>query len=88
MSMNDELRRILTIISDLTLNDTTFTIKDTRIIAEANRSCEEVEKDLNELKSMGFISEDSKTPPNVGYRMYRITKEGVKEIYNKEFRSV
>ena len=88
MSMNDELRRVLTIISDLTLNDTTFTVKDTRIIAEANRSCEEVEKDLNELQSMGFIREDSKTPPNVGYRMYRITKEGVKEIYNKEFRSV
>jgi predicted transcriptional regulator len=88
MSMNDELRRVLTIISDLTLNDTTFTVKDTRIIAEANRSCEEVEKDLNELQSMGLIREDSKTPPNVGYKMYRITKEGVKEIYNKEFRSV
>ena len=88
MSMNDELRRILTIISDLTLNDTTFTIKDTRIITEANRSCEEVEKDLNELESMGFIREDSKTPANVGYRRYKITKEGVKEIYNKEFRSV
>ncbi|MGZ5548764.1 MAG: hypothetical protein ACXWFZ_12540 [Nitrososphaeraceae archaeon] len=86
--MRDELRRILTIISDLTLNDTNFTVKNTRIIAEANRSCEEVEKDLNELKSMGFIREDSKTPDNVGYRLYKITKEGVKEIYNKEFRSI
>ena len=88
MSIRDDLRRILTIISDLTLNDTNFIVKDTRIIAEANRSCEEVDKDLNELQSMGFIREDSKTPPNLGYRMYRITKEGVKEIYNKEFRSI
>jgi hypothetical protein len=51
MSMRDELRRILTIISDLTLNDINLSVKDTRIIAEANSSCEEVEKDLNELQS-------------------------------------
>ena len=29
MSMSDELRRILTIISDLTDNDTNTTVKDT-----------------------------------------------------------
>ena len=86
MSMRDELRRILTIISDLTLNDTNFTVKDTRIIAEANRSCEEVEKDLNELQSMGFIREDSKTPPNLGYRMYRITREGINRLANQDLR--
>jgi predicted transcriptional regulator len=88
MSMRDELRRILTIISDLTLNDTNFIVKDTRIIAEANRSCEEVEKDLNELQSLGLIKEDINRPANVGYRLYRITREGVNEIYNKEFRSI
>ena len=88
--MRDELRRILTIISDLTLNDTKSSIKNTRIIAEANRPCEEVEKDLNELQSLGLIKEDSSSKPvaDVGYRMYRITREGVKEIYNKEFRSI
>jgi predicted transcriptional regulator len=88
MSMRDELRRILTIISDFTLNDTNFSVKDTRIIAEANRSCEEVEKDLNELQSLGLIKEDINRPANVDYRMYRITREGVNEIYNKEFRSI
>ncbi len=34
MSMSDELRRILTIISDLTHNDTNSSVKDTKIIAE------------------------------------------------------
>jgi len=88
MSMKDELRRILTIISDFTLNDTNFSVKDTRIISEANRTCEEVEKDLNELQSLGLIKEDINRPANVGYRLYRITREGVSEIYNKEFRSI
>ena len=86
--MKDELRRILTIISDFTLNDTNFSVKDTRIISEANGTCEEVEKDLNELQSLGLIKEDINRPANVGYRLYRITREGVNEIYNKEFRSI
>ena len=86
MSMKDELRRILTIISDLTHNDTNLIIKDTKIIAEANLQSEDVEKYMNELQSLGLIKEDSSTPADVDYRMYRITKEGINEIYNKEFR--
>ncbi|MGI9011033.1 MAG: hypothetical protein ACR2F1_07585 [Nitrososphaeraceae archaeon] len=86
MSMSDELRRILTIISDLTHNDTNSSVKDTKIIAEANRQSEEIEKDLNELQSLGLITEDSSKPAGVDYGMYRITREGINEIYNKEFR--
>lgn len=86
MSMRDELRRILTIISDLTHNDTNSSIKDTNIIAEANRQSDEIEKDLNELQSLGLINEDSSSPADVNYKMYKITKEGINEIYNKEFR--
>ncbi len=86
MSMRDELRRILTIISDLTHNDTNSSIKDTNIIAEANRQSDEIEKDLNELQSLGLINEDSSSPADVDYKMYKITKEGINEIYNKEFR--
>ena len=87
MSMSDELRRILTIISDLTHNDTNSSVKDTEIIVEANRQSEEIEKDLNELQSFGYIKEDSSPKPaGVDYRMYRITREGINEIYNKEFR--
>ena len=87
MSMKDELRRILTIISDLTHNDTNSSVKDTEIIAQANRQSEEIEKNLNELQSFGFIMEDSSPKPaGVDYRMYRITREGINEIYNKEFR--
>jgi len=37
MSMSHDLRRILTIISDLTHNDINSGVKDTKIIAEANR---------------------------------------------------
>jgi predicted transcriptional regulator len=87
MSMSDELRRILTIISDLTHNDTKSSVKDTKIIAQANRQSEEIEKNLNELQSFGFIMEDSSPKPaGVDHRMYRITREGINEIYNKEFR--
>ena len=87
MSMSDELRRILTIISDLTHNETNSSVKDTEIIVKANRQSEEIEKDLNELQSFGFIKEDSSPKPaGVDYRMYRITREGINEIYNKEFR--
>ncbi len=87
MSMGDELRRILTIISDLTHNETNSSVKDTEIIAKANRQSEEIEKDLNELQSFGFIKEDtSPRPAGVDYSMYRITREGIKEIYYKEFR--
>jgi len=87
MSMKDELRRILTIISDLTHNDTNSSVKDTEIIAQANRQSEEIEKYLNELQSLGLIKEDSSPrPANVDYGMYRITREGINEIYNKEFR--
>lgn len=86
MSTSDELRRILTIISDLTNNDTNSSVKDTKIITEANRQSEEVEKYLNELQSLGLIKEDSSKTTGVDYRMYRITREGINEIYNKEFR--
>ena len=37
MQRSDELRRILTIISDLTHNETNSCFKDTEIIAQANR---------------------------------------------------
>lgn len=86
MSTSDELRRILTIISDLTNNDTNSSVKDTKIITEANRQSEEVEKYLNELQSLGLIKEDNSKTTGIDYRMYRITREGINEIYNKEFR--
>ena len=85
MSTSDELRRILTIISDLTNNDINSSVKDTKIITEANRQYE-VEKYLNQLQSLGLIKEDSSKTTGVDYRMYRITREGINEIYNKEFR--
>ena len=55
MSMRDELRRILTIISDLTHNDTNSTVKDTKITAKANVPFKEIEKYLSELQSLGLI---------------------------------
>ena len=86
MSMKDELRRILTIISDLTHNDTNSTVKDTQITAKANVPFKEIEKYLSELQSLGLIMQDSFKPANVDYRMYKITRKGIDEIYNKEFR--
>jgi predicted transcriptional regulator len=86
MSLSDELRKILTIISDLTHNDTNSNIKDTKIIAEANRPSDEVDKYLNELQSLGLIVQDSHKPDDIDYKIYRITRKGINEIYNKEFR--
>ena len=42
MYMSDELKRILTIISDLIDNETNTTVKDTQIIVEANHPHEEI----------------------------------------------
>ncbi|MGZ5501417.1 MAG: hypothetical protein ACXWEW_09750, partial [Nitrososphaeraceae archaeon] len=67
-------------------NDTNSSVKDTKIIAEANRQSEEIEKDLNELQSLRLITEDNSKPAGVDYGMYKITREGINEIYNKEFR--
>jgi predicted transcriptional regulator len=46
MSMGDDLRKILSIISDLTHNDTNSTVKDTQITAKANIPFKEIEKYL------------------------------------------
>ena len=86
MSIRDELRRILTIISDLTDNDTNTTVKDTQIIVEANRPSEEVDEFLNELHSLEYIKENKFKPFDADYKLYQITKKGIKEIYNKESR--
>ncbi len=86
MSMGDELRRILTIISDLTHNDTNSTVKDTQITAKANVPFKEMGQYLSELQSAGLIMQDILKPVNVDYRIYRITTKGINEIYNKEFR--
>ncbi len=86
MSMKDELRRILTIISDLTHNDINSNVKDTKIIAEGNLQSKDVEKYLNELQSLGLIKEDSSKSDGLDYRLFKITRGGINEIYNKEFR--
>ena len=86
MSIRDELRRILTIISDLTHNDTNSTVKDTQITAKANVPFKEIGQYLSELQSAGLIIQDSVKPGNVDYRIYKITRKGINEIYNKEFR--
>jgi predicted transcriptional regulator len=87
MALADELRRILTIISDMTHNDTKTNVKDTQIIAEVNRPSAEVENQLKELQSLGLIEQDTNSPTtNVEYKIYKITRNGVKEVYNKEFR--
>jgi predicted transcriptional regulator len=84
--MKDELRRILTIISDFTHNDINSNVKDTKIIAEGNLQSKDVEKYLNELQLLGLIKEDSSKSDGLDYRMFKITREGINEIYNKEFR--
>ena len=85
MSMRDELRRILTIISDLTHNDIISTVKDTLITTKANVSFKEIGQYLSELQSAGLIMQDSFKSANADYSMYKITRKGIDEIYNKEF---
>jgi predicted transcriptional regulator len=76
----------LTIISDLTHNDTNSTVKDTQITAKANVPFKEIGKYLSELQLAGLIMQDSFKPGNVDYRIYKIIRKGINEIYNKEFR--
>jgi predicted transcriptional regulator len=71
MSMRDELRKILTIISDLTHNDTNSTVKETQITANANVPFKEIGQYLSELQSLGLMMQDSLKPANVNYRMLR-----------------
>ena len=86
MSMRGELRRILTIISDLTHNDINSTVKDNLITAKANVPFKEIGQYLSELQSAGLIMQDSFKSANADYSMYNITRKGIDEIYNKEFR--
>jgi len=86
MPLADELRRILTIISDMTQNDIKTNVKDSKIIAEVNRPSGEVQNHLNELELLGLIERDKNSPTYVEYKLYKITRKGIKEIYNKEFR--
>lgn len=86
MSIRNELRKILTIISDLTDNETNTTVKDIQIILEANRSSEEVDEFLNGLQSVEYIKVYKFKPADADYKLYQITKKGKKEIYNKESR--
>jgi predicted transcriptional regulator len=74
----------LTIISDFTHYKTNSSVKNTEIIAQANRQSEEIENYLKELQSFGFVKEDSSPKAaGVDHRIYRITREDIKEIYNK-----
>jgi predicted transcriptional regulator len=69
--MGDELRRILTIISDLTHNDTYSTVKDTQITVKANVSFKEIGQYLSELQLADLIMQDSFWSGNVDYRYIR-----------------
>ena len=88
MSIRDELRKILTIISDLTDNETNTIVKDIQRILEANRPSEEVDEFLNGLQSLQYIKEYKFKPADADYKLYQITKKGKKEIYNKGSRQV
>ena len=76
----------MTIINDMTHNDTKKCIRHS-IITEVNCPSAEVENHLKELQSLGLIEQDTNSPmTNVEYKIYNITRNGVKEVYNKEFR--
>ena len=59
MSMEDELRRIFTINSDLTHNDTYSTVKDTQITVKANVPFKEIGQYLSEIQLADLIMQDS-----------------------------
>ena len=84
MPLADELRLILTIISDMT--------HDTKKCKRHSNNCRSKPsicrswKSLKGVTIIGIVRTDTNSPTNVEDRIYKITRKGIKEVYNKEFR--
>lgn len=84
--LRDELNNILNIIADLSENNIDTDVMDNAIIARANLPRDEVHKYLNELRSLDLIIEQGSRPTDVDFRLYRITKEALEILDDKDLR--
>jgi predicted transcriptional regulator len=81
--LREELRNILNIIADISENNTETDVYDHAIIKRANLPPSEVNKYVNELRSLGLIIEVFPRPDGISFTLYRITREGLNRLENQ-----
>jgi predicted transcriptional regulator len=81
--LREELRNILNIIADISENNTETDVYDHVIIKRANLPPSEVNKYVNELRSLGLIIEVFPRPDGISFTLYRITREGLNRLENQ-----
>ncbi|HJT85978.1 MAG TPA: winged helix-turn-helix domain-containing protein [Nitrososphaeraceae archaeon] len=84
--LRNELNNILNIIAELSENNTETDVFDHAIIKRANLPPTEVNKYLNELRSLDLITEVSSRPSGISFSLYRITTEGLNKLENLDLR--
>jgi predicted transcriptional regulator len=78
MEVSHELRKVLEIIADMTQGSVDKYVYDTVLIKRVNLPAEEVQKHLDELKSLGLI-EINKRMTGGHFALVNITKEGLRQ---------
>jgi len=87
MALNPQLRDILTLFRDLSRNNVNVEVYDTAIIERRpNIPTEEIHNYLNQLVSLEYIKEVSHRPSGANFRLYNITKEGIKALTNQDLK--
>jgi predicted transcriptional regulator len=84
--LREELRNILNIIADISENNTETDVYDHAIIKRANLPPSEVNKYVNELRSLGLIIEVFPRPDGISFILYRITREGLNRLENQDLK--
>ena len=84
--LKPELRKILTIVADLTHNNTEASVQNNAIIEQLELPSHEVNNYLDELKSMNLIRETIPRPAGSNFNLLNITQEGIKALGNQDLR--
>jgi hypothetical protein len=84
--LRPELRKILTIVADLTHNNTEASVQNNLIMEESELLPHEVNNYLDELKSMSLIRETTPRPAGSNFNLLNITQEGINVLRNRDLR--
>ena len=86
MTLNTQLRDIITLIGDLTHNNVNVSLHDTAIIQRRpNVPANEMYNYLNQLESLGYIKID-RPMSGADFRLVNITKEDIMALTNQDLR--
>jgi predicted transcriptional regulator len=82
MEVSQELRKVLETIADMTQSSVDTYVYDTVLIKRVNLPADEMQKYLNELKSLGLIEISKRMTTSADFALVNITKEGLRESSN------